>query len=42
LGSNKNISKDDVKKELTSEEIIERAESKRKLHQGKHKGVVRK
>jgi hypothetical protein len=38
---NKNISKDNVKKELTSKEIIERAESKRKLHQGKHDGVVR-
>ena len=37
----KNISKDDVKKELTSKEIIERAESKRLLHQGKHKGVVK-
>jgi hypothetical protein len=37
----KTINKKENKKELTSEEIIERAESKRKLHQGKHDGVVR-
>lgn len=29
------------KKELTKQEIIEQAEEIRKLHQGKHEGVVR-
>ena len=38
---NKTIDEKETKKELTSAEIIERAESKRKLHQGTHKGVVR-
>lgn len=38
---NKTSINENTKKELTSKEIIERAESKRKLHQGTHDGVVK-
>jgi hypothetical protein len=39
---NKAIEKNITKKAKTSEELIAEAENKRLVHQGKHKGIVKK